>query len=260
MDFLQATTQSLLNSAFGDGKFINAKGKDVIVIGGGDTGNDCIGTSVRQGARSVTNFELLPEPPVDRAKDNPWPQFPRTFKLDYGHEEVKVQYGKDPREYSILSTDFVSNGEGKVKGINTIKVEWTKDEKGQWQMKKLPGSERFFPADLVLLSMGFLGPEDALLKQLGVQIDPRSNIKTQGPNSYATSLPGVFAAGDCRRGQSLIVWGINEGRSAAREVDQFLMGSTVLPVTGGLLSSEEFVPKKGVNLLSKNTNGLVNAF
>lgn len=137
MDFLQATTQSLLNSAFGDGKYINAKGKDVIVIGGGDTGNDCIGTSVRQGAKSVTNFELLPEPPLGRATDNPWPQFPRTFKLDYGHEEVKVQYGKDPREYSILSTEFVSDGQGKVKGINTTRVEWTKDQKGQWQMKKV---------------------------------------------------------------------------------------------------------------------------
>jgi glutamate synthase (NADPH/NADH) len=259
MDFLQATTQSLLNSAFGDGKFISAKDKKVIVIGGGDTGNDCIGTSVRQGAKSVINFELLPEPPVHRATDNPWPQFPKTFKLDYGHDEVKVKCGKDPREYCILSTEFVSDGEGKVKGINTIKVDWTKDAKGQWQMKKIPGSEQFFEADLVLLAMGFLGPEDTLLKQLGVQQDARSNIKTSDSTSYETTVQGVFAAGDCRRGQSLVVWGINEGRMAAREIDVYLMGNTVLPVTGGLLTPPPFQPK-GVSLLSKSTNGFIPSY
>ena len=152
--------------------------------------------------------------------------------MDYGHAEASVVYGKDPREYCILSKEFVSDGEGHVKGINTINVQWTKTEKG-WSMKDVPGSENFYPADLILLAMGFLGPEKELLSQLGVKQDMRSNIET-AKNKFATSIPGVFAAGDCRRGQSLIVWGINEGRQAAREIDLYLMGNTRLPVTGGI--------------------------
>ncbi|TPX38007.1 glutamate synthase (NADH) [Synchytrium microbalum] len=232
MEFLQKNTKSLLDSELRDNTYLSAKDKNVIVIGGGDTGTDCIGTSLRHGAKSIVNFELLPQPPVKRASDNPWPQFPRVFKVDYGHSEVEAIMGNDPRTYEILSKEFVSNGAGAVKGINTIKVEWTRNDKGQWSMKEVVGSEKFYPADLVLLSMGFLGPENEVLKQLGVKQLPNSNIDTP-KNQYATSVPGVFAAGDCRRGQSLIVWGINEGRQAAREIDLYLMGNTRLPVSGG---------------------------
>ena len=204
MQFLHRNTKSLLDSELKDGEYISAKGKDVIVIGGGDTGNDCIGTSVRHGAKSVTNFELLPQPPPERARDNPWPQWPRIYRVDYGHTEVKTHMGKDPREYCVMSKEFVGDDEGNVKGINIHRVEWTKGATGGWDMKQVDGSEQFFPADLVLLSMGFLGPEDRLL---GTEIekDARKNIKTP-PGQYNTNLPGVFAAGDCRRGQSLIVW------------------------------------------------------
>jgi glutamate synthase (NADPH/NADH) len=156
MEFLKKNSKSLLDSELQDGNYLSAKDKHVIVIGGGDTGCDCIGTAIRHGAKSITNFELLPQPPESRAKENPWPQFPRVFKVDYGHGEAQVIHGKDPREYCILSKEFVSNGEGAVKGINTVKVEWTKNEKGQWTMKEVAGSEKFYPADLVLLSMGFV--------------------------------------------------------------------------------------------------------
>ncbi|MCJ1417933.1 glutamate synthase [NADH] [Xylographa parallela] len=234
MQFLHRNTKSLLDSELKDGEYISAKGKDVIVIGGGDTGNDCIGTSVRHGAKSVTNFELLPQPPPERARDNPWPQWPRIYRVDYGHTEVKTHMGKDPREYCVMSKEFVGDDEGHVKGINTHRVEWTKSVSGGWDMKQVEGSEQYFPADLVLLSMGFLGPEDRLLGT-EVEKDARKNIKTP-PGKYNTNLPGVFAAGDCRRGQSLIVWGINEGRQAARDVDVFLMGvGTQLPTTGGIV-------------------------
>ncbi|KAG0078517.1 glutamate synthase [NADH] [Podila epicladia] len=233
MEFLQLNTQSLLDSELNDGKYISAKGKHVVVIGGGDTGCDCIATSLRHGAASIVNFELLPQPPAVRAKDNPWPQFPRVFKQDYGHSEVQSHFGKDPREYSIVTKEFISDGNGKVKGLNTIRVEWTQDATGRWSMKEMAGTEQYFQADLVLLSMGFMGPEAELLKSVGVKLDGRSNIETP-KGSYQTSVGNVFAAGDARRGQSLIVWGINEGRQCAREVDEFLVGNTLLPVTGGM--------------------------
>lgn len=232
MDFLQANTKSLLDSGLKDGHYLSAKDKNVIVIGGGDTGNDCIGTSLRHGCKSVINFELLPQPPNTRAADNAWPQFARIFRVDYGHSEVQAHFGKDPREYSILSKEFITEN-GVVKGIKTVRVEWTKDEAGRWAMAEVAGSEQTFEADLVLLSMGFLGPENAIIKQLEVKQDGRSNIETP-KGKYVTSVPGVYAAGDCRRGQSLIVWGINEGRMCAREVDYNLMGDTYLPVTGGI--------------------------
>lgn len=204
MQFLHRNTKSLLDSDLADGEYISAHGKDVIVIGGGDTGNDCIGTSVRHHAKSVTNFELLPQPPGERTRDNPWPQWPRIYRVDYGHSEVKFHMGKDPREYCVMSEEFVGDDQGHVRGINVHRVEWTKSVSGGWDMKKVEDSEQFFPADLVLLSMGFLGPEDRLL---GTEIekDGRKNIKTP-PGQYNTNLAGVFAAGDCRRGQSLIVW------------------------------------------------------
>lgn len=203
MQFLHGNTKSLLDSGLSDGEYISAKDKHVIVIGGGDTGNDCIGTSVRHGAKSVTNFELLPQPPPERARDNPWPQWPRIYRVDYGHTEVKTHMGKDPREYCVMSKEFVGKN-GVVKGINIARVEWTKSATGGWDMKTVEGSEQFFPADLVLLSMGFLGPEDRLLGE-EIEKDARKNIKTP-PGHYSTNVPGVFAAGDCRRGQSLIVW------------------------------------------------------
>ncbi|KAK3683562.1 putative glutamate synthase [Podospora appendiculata] len=233
MEFLHKNTKSLLDSELADGSYISAKDKDVIVIGGGDTGNDCIGTSVRHGAKSVINFELLPQPPPERARDNPWPQWPRIYRVDYGHTEVRQHMGKDPREYSIMSEEFVDDGSGKVKGINTMRVEWTKSPSGGWDMKKVEGSQQFFPADLVLLSMGFLGPEARVLGD-EIEKDARKNVKT-APGKYSTNVEGIFAAGDCRRGQSLIVWGINEGRQAAREVDLYLEGNTNLPVTGGIV-------------------------
>jgi len=233
MQFLHRNTKSLLDSELADGEYISAKDKHVIVIGGGDTGNDCIGTSVRHGAKSVTNFELLPQPPPERARDNPWPQWPRIYRVDYGHTEVKQHMGKDPREYCVMSEEFVDDGTGKVKGINTIRVEWTKSATGGWDMKKIDGSQQFFPADLVLLSMGFLGPEDRVLGD-EIEKDGRKNVKTP-PGQYNTNVEGIFAAGDCRRGQSLIVWGINEGRAAARAADLFLEHSTRLPVAGGIV-------------------------
>ncbi|KAI1325607.1 glutamate synthase [Xylariaceae sp. FL0255] len=245
MEFLHKNTKSLLDSELTDGTYLSAKDKNVVVIGGGDTGNDCIGTSKRHGATSIINFELLPQPPAQRAPDNPWPQWPRIYRVDYGHTEVAQHTGKDPREYCIMSEEFVDDGNGNVKGINTIRVEWTKSANGGWDMKKLEDSRQFFPADLVLLSMGFLGPESRVLGE-EIEKDPRKNVKTP-PGSYATNVEGIFAAGDCRRGQSLIVWGINEGRQSAREVDLYLQGSTGLPVTGGIV-------KRTAEEIFKSTN------
>ncbi|KAJ3561152.1 hypothetical protein NP233_g10374 [Leucocoprinus birnbaumii] len=240
MEFLQLNTKSLLDSEFQDNSYISAKGKDVIVIGGGDTGNDCIGTSMRHGAKSVVNFELLPKPPGSRGRDNPWPQWPRIFRTDYGHIEVAAHFGNDPREYCISTKDFVVDDDNNLTGLNTVRVEWTKDSGGRWKMEEVPGSEKFFPAQLVFLALGFLGPEANVIKQLGIKQDARSNIQTP-PKNYCTSVEGVFAAGDCRRGQSLIVWGINEGRGAAAEVDAYLSGSTRLPLAGGI-KARTFVP------------------
>ncbi len=227
MEFLHANTKSLLDSHLEDGKYISAKGKNVIVIGGGDTGTDCIGTSMRHGCKHLVNFELLPQPPESRAKDNPWPQWPRIMRVDYGHEEVRAVFGNDPREFQILTKEFLGDDRGNVRALKTVRVEWSKDN-GQFKMKEVPGSEQEWPCELVLLAMGFLGPEDTLVKELGMQADPRSNYKADY-GKFLTSIEGVFAAGDCRRGQSLVVWAINEGRGAARECDRYLMGSTKLP-------------------------------
>jgi len=240
MDYLQLNTASLLDSELQNGNYINAKGKDVIVIGGGDTGNDCIGTAMRHGAKSVTNFELLPQPPASRARDNPWPQWPRIFRTDYGHTEVAAHFGSDPREYCIQTKEFTADEEGKLQGLTTVHVEWTTDSGGRWKPEEVPGSEKYYPAQLVFLALGFLGPQPEALEALGVEQDARSNIKT--PNKkYSTNVEGVFAAGDCRRGQSLIVWGIQEGRAAAAEVDMWLMGNTRLPAAGGI-KARHFVP------------------
>ena len=227
MEFLTANTKALLDSGLSNGNYINAKDKNVIVIGGGDTGTDCIGTSMRHGCKSLVNFELLPKPPDQRGPDNPWPQWPLILRVDYGHEEVSAKFGQDPREYCVLSKEFLDDGSGRVAGIRTAEVHWSKDN-GKWQMKEVPGKEREWKADLVLLAMGFLGPEHYLSELLTIECDERSNYKAEH-GKYATSIPGVFAAGDCRRGQSLVVWAIHEGRGAARECDRFLMGRTSLP-------------------------------
>ncbi|XP_018340976.1 PREDICTED: putative glutamate synthase [NADPH] isoform X2 [Trachymyrmex septentrionalis] len=211
-----------------------AKGKNVIIIGGGDTGCDCIATSLRQGAKSITTFEILPEPPVQRGKDNPWPQFPRVFKVDYGHEEVSLKFGRDPRRYSTVSKEFLDDGKGHVSGIRTATVEWRKDENGRWKMEEVPNSEKVYKCDLVLLAMGFLGPEKYIATEVNAELDERGNYKTPF-GKYCTSLSKIYAAGDCRRGQSLVVWAIAEGRLAAKEVDLALMGETGLPGSGGVI-------------------------
>ncbi|MCE9545842.1 MAG: glutamate synthase subunit beta [Planctomycetia bacterium] len=230
MQFLTANTKSLLDSGLTNGDFISARDKDVIVIGGGDTGTDCIGTSIRHGCRGLVNFELLPQPPRERAADNPWPQWPKILRSDYGHEEIAAKFGQDPRTYAILSKEFLGDDKGHVRGIRTVHVEW-KVVDGKFKMDEVPGSEQEWKANLVLLAMGFLGPEHYLAESLGVAVDPRTNYQAEH-GRFTTSLPGVFAAGDCRRGQSLVVWAINEGRGAARAVDEFLMGHSSLPAPG----------------------------
>ncbi len=228
MEFLKANTKSLLDSNHKDGGYINAEGKDVIVIGGGDTGTDCVGTSLRHKCNSVTQFEIMAQPSIGRAANNPWPQFPRVYKLDYGQEEAKAMYGSDPRVYTIVTKKFVGDENGHIKELHTVEVEWKKDDNGRFGPVEIAGTEKVWPAQLVLLAMGFLGPEETVLADLNVERDERSNAKA-AEGQYTTSVKGVFAAGDMRRGQSLVVWAINEGRGAAREVDRYLMGHTNLP-------------------------------
>jgi glutamate synthase (NADPH/NADH) small chain len=227
MEFLHANTKSFLDSHQADGRYISARGKDVIVIGGGDTGTDCVGTAMRHGCNSLVQFEILPKPPLSRAPDNPWPQWPKVYKLDYGQEEAAAIFGDDPRQYLIQTKKFVGDASGHVKELHTVRIEWARDN-GRLIPREVPGTDHIFPAQLVLLAMGFLGPENQLLDQLGVEKDPRSNAKAEH-GKFATSVPGIFAAGDMRRGQSLVVWAINEGRGAARECDRNLMGETALP-------------------------------
>jgi len=227
MEFLLKNTKSLLDSGHADNAFISAKGKDVIVIGGGDTGTDCVGTSMRHGCRSLTQFELLPKPPDARTPDNPWPQWPKVYKMDYGQEEAAAKFGGDPRTYSISTKKFVGDAQGNLKELHTVQVQWDKGADGRPKLVEVAGSEKVWPAQLVLLAMGFLGPEELLVKALGVATDERSNAKADF-GKFATSVKGVFAAGDARRGQSLIVWAIAEGRQCAREVDRYLMGETQL--------------------------------
>ena len=219
MEFLGKNTKSLLDSKLKNNNFISAKDKNVIVIGGGDTGNDCLGTSLRHKCKSLLNFEIMPELPKDRADNNPWPLFPRIHKVDYGHEESIEVLGKDPREYSISGKEFLRDDSGKLIGIKTIMVDSA--------FKEIKGTEKTWKADLILLAMGFLGPENYINQEVDIDLDERSNFKADH-NIHKTSHPKVFAAGDCRRGQSLVVWAINEGRAAAREIDKELMGSTAL--------------------------------
>ena len=227
MEFLTANTKNLLD---GDqpGVNITADGKNIVVIGGGDTGTDCVGTSLRHGCTSLVQVEILPQPPLERAKDNPWPEWPKTYKLDYGQEEAEAKFGADPRIYLTTATKFEGDANGHVQAVHTVQVEWTRNDKGQFIPKNVPGSEKVLPAELVLLAMGFLGPEQPLLEALNIERDARSNAKADF-EKYTTNNAKVFACGDCRRGQSLVVWAFNEGRGAARECDKFLMGKTDLP-------------------------------
>ncbi|HQF39635.1 MAG TPA: glutamate synthase subunit beta [Opitutaceae bacterium] len=227
IEYLTANTKAVMGLN-ADSSAIHARGKDVVIIGGGDTGTDCVGSSIRQGCKSVTQIEILPKPPLERQPDNPWPEWPKVLKVDYGQEEAIAKFGADPRTYLTTVKTFVGDAAGALKELHTVQVKWEKNDKGQFVPKEQPGTEKVLPAQLVLLAMGFLGPEQALLKDLNLETDPRTNIKAEY-GKYATSVPGVFAAGDCRRGQSLVVWAINEGREAARECDRYLMGATDLP-------------------------------
>ena len=201
---------------------LHAQGKNVIVIGGGDTGSDCIGTSNRQGAASVTNFEIMPKPADDRTAEHPWPYWPFKYKTSSSHEE-----GSE-REFSIMTKEFVTDDDGRLSGLKTVQVRWEKQEGERPKLIEEPNSEKEWPCDLVLLALGFTGPEPTLAEQLGIELDDRSNINAD-TKSYQTNIPHIFAAGDMRRGQSLIVWAISEGREAAYQVDKFLMGTTQLP-------------------------------
>ncbi|MBL7016013.1 MAG: glutamate synthase subunit beta [Kiritimatiellales bacterium] len=229
MEFLSANTRSLLDSNLEDGNYISAKDKKVVVIGGGDTGTDCVGTSLRHGCASVAQLEILPKPEADRNRvSNPWPQWPANLKTDYGQQEAIKLQGKDPRTFSIMTQKFEGDAEGNLVAIHTVNVEWVKDENGRFSPKAVEGTEQRIEANLVLLAMGFLGPENPVAEQLGLELDARSNYKADH-EVYTTNVDGVFACGDARRGQSLVVWAINEGRGAARECDKYLMGDTVLP-------------------------------
>lgn len=220
MEFLTANTKSLLDSNLEDGNYISATDKKVIVIGGGDTGNDCIGTSIRHNCQSLVNFELLPKPPIDRAPNNPWPLWPRIHRVDYGHAEAGDKFGDDPRVFQVASKEFLRDSDGKLLGIVTVNV----DDK----LQEIPGTEKTWEADLVFLSMGFLQPEHYLNEALGMETDGRGNFVAD-KEKYQTSIPKVYAAADCRRGQDLVVRAINEGREVARAIDIDLMGSSQLP-------------------------------
>ncbi len=228
MEYLHKNTQSLLDSNLEDGSYISGANKDVIVIGGGDTGTDCVGTAMRHGCRSLVQFEILPQPPNERAADNPWPQWPKIYRMDYGQQEAAEVFGADPRRYSVMTKRFVGDDAGRVKELHTVEITWAKDDSGRIIPKEIPGTEKVWKADLVLMALGFVGPEpDGLLGQLDVTLDARGNVAID--DNCQTNVPKVFAAGDMSRGQSLIVWAIADGRKAARCVDLHLMGETLLP-------------------------------
>ncbi|MGN0475971.1 MAG: glutamate synthase subunit beta [Ruminococcus sp.] len=228
VDFLKATTKSLLDSNLEDGNYISAKDKNVVIIGGGDTGNDCVGTSIRQGCKSVVQLEMMPKLPDTRAENNPWPEWPKVCKTDYGQEEAIAKFGSDPRIYQTTVKEFVKDDEGNLKGVTTVKVEFVYDEEaGRNVMQEVPGSEKYIEAELVLIAAGFLGPKQYIPEAFGVETNSRSNVATE-EGKYSTNVEKVFTAGDMHRGQSLVVWAIREGRDAAAEVDEYLMGYTCL--------------------------------
>ena len=228
VDFLKSTTKSLLDNGLKEGTFISAKGKDVIVIGGGDTGNDCVGTCIRHGAKSVLQLEMMPKAPDERAANNPWPEWPKVCKTDYGQEEAIAVFGHDPRVYQTTVKEFKKDKNGNLEKVVLVKLESKKDEKtGRFNMVEIPGSEYEVKAQLVLIAAGFLGSQDYVTKAFGVAVNERTNVKT-APESYQTNVDKVFTAGDMHRGQSLVVWAIHEGREAAKAVDESLMGYTNL--------------------------------
>ena len=219
MDYLTSNTKSLLDNGIADESQLSGKGKNVIVIGGGDTGTDCIGTSLRQGAKSIINFELMSQPPEHRSDTNPWPECPVIFRVDYGHEESNKVFGNDPRRYQLLTKAFLKDSNGDVKGIKTINVDFV-----DGKLTEIDGTEKTWDAELVLLSMGFLSPEHYLSDDANIELDERGNYQSKH-GEFNTSRKGVFSAGDCRRGQSLVVWAINEGRGVANSVNSFLLNS-----------------------------------
>ena len=227
MDYLTQHTKSLLNSSLEDGNYINAKDKKVVVIGGGDTGTDCIATAIRQGCSSLINMEIMPQPPVDRAENNPWPLWPIIHRVDYGHEESKERFGKDPREFSLLTKEFIVNGNNNLTGLKTINLKSEESSSGKQEIIEEKGTEKIWEADLVLLAMGFVGPERYLLEKMQVSLNKKNTINSEH-GAFKTNIEGVFTAGDCRRGQSLIVWAMNEGRGAALQIDRYLSGSSGL--------------------------------
>jgi glutamate synthase (NADPH/NADH) small chain len=229
MEFLTTNTRYQLDHEFnGTNPALNATGKDVVVIGGGDTGTDCVGTSLRHGCKSVIQLEIMPQPPEKRAANNPWPEWPKVYKMDYGQEEAAAVQGRDPRHYLVQTKRFLKDAAGKLSGLEIVEIEWAKDEQGRFVPKDVEGTLRVIPCQLALLAMGFTGPENEVIEKFALETDARSNIKAEH-GTFTTNIPGVFAAGDVRRGQSLVVWAINEGRGAARECDKFLMGLTNLP-------------------------------
>lgn len=229
MDFLHSNTKSLLDSNLADGQFISAEGKKVIVIGGGDTGTDCLATAVRQNCRSLVQFDVYDQKGALRDEaGNPWPQYPKIHRVEYGQKEAAAAFGHDPRAFAVMTKKFVGDENGAVKEVHTVNVKLKIDEQGNRIREEIPGTEKVWKADLVLLAIGFSGPEQGLIQQLAVETTAKSTVKAEY-GKYTTNVEGVFAAGDMRRGQSLIVWAINEGREAARECDRYLMGSTVLP-------------------------------
>lgn len=230
VDFLKANTKSLLDSDFEDKAYVDTKGKNVIIIGGGDTGNDCVGTAIRHGAKSVTQIEMMPKAPDTRAESNPWPEWPKVCKTDYGQEEAIAVYGCDPRIYETTVKEFVKDKNGCLTAVKTVKLSWEKDEaSGRMVMKELAGSEQTLPADIVLIAAGFLGAQSYVAEAFGVELNERTNVKTAA-GKYQTSRENVFVTGDMHRGQSLVVWAIREGREAARAVDESLMGYSNLVV------------------------------
>lgn len=230
VDFLKANTKSLLDSDFEDKKYVDTKGKNVVIIGGGDTGNDCVGTSIRHGCKSVTQIEMMPKAPDTRSASNPWPEWPKICKTDYGQEEAIAVFGHDPRIYESTVKEFVKDKNGSLKAVKIVKLSWEKDSaSGRMKMSEVPGSEQTLPAEIVLIAAGFLGSQKYVTDAFHVDINERSNVKT-GAGAYETSVKNVFTAGDMHRGQSLVVWAIREGREAARAVDESLMGYTNLIV------------------------------
>ncbi|RHT22690.1 glutamate synthase subunit beta [Clostridium sp. AM33-3] len=228
VDFLKSTTKSLLNSNLEDGNYISAKDKHVIVIGGGDTGNDCVGTAIRHGCASVTQLEMMPKLPEKRTENNSWPEWPRILKTDYGQEEAIAVFGHDPRIYQTTVKEFVKDESGKLVKAILVSLKAEKNpETGRMSMVPVEGSEKEVPADLVLIAAGFLGAQSYVADAFGVELNARTNVATEA-GKYATNVEKVFTAGDMHRGQSLVVWAIHEGRDVAKEVDKYLMGYTNL--------------------------------